>query len=272
MLATGVPLYGRMAFNLAATIRAVSDIPIALVCDDSAISHLSQNMRSLFNLLIPAKGRAFAGKLDIAELSPFKKTLYIDVDTIWLPGKTPESVIDKCDGFRIITEGFYDYESGEDKSNQAYYFWCNPIEAKEKYKFQASRFWKTRSELIYFDKAGIKIINDARKIYSKPGIEFRSFVGSTPDELAFNISIAKNNWDLAQWEPSYWPGINRKPLVPVQLFAEYTIYSCGGHGATSEMKNTYNRIVKSACNKIGHQFLFPLMAKSSVIKERLING
>ena len=273
IIATGSPYYGRMAYNLAVTIRRVSSMPIAVVHSGAALNHLSEKQRSMFTELIEAKEEAFKAKLDIFELTPFTNTLYLDADMAWLPEKTPEELFEKMKGraFQCITEGYYDYKTSEDKSSTAYYFWCDPIVARDVYRLE-NTLPKTRSEVIYFEKGARKIFADAKKVYNNPKLNYKEFVKGVPDELAFNIALAKNNIQLENWQPSYWFGLSRKHISLSGLYNSFYLLSAGGHGADGTTKSLYNRVVAAACGKLGVQHLFPLVAKSSVMKERINNA
>ena len=119
LIATGHAGYGRMAYNMAVTIKAVEEIPIAVVCDDTALSHLTDDQKKIFDFLIPLPityRTGFGAKLHLDELTPFEKTMYVDVDMLWL-GRKPSELFTDLNGisFTAITEG------NSDNINNKYY-------------------------------------------------------------------------------------------------------------------------------------------------------
>lgn len=63
LIATGHPYYGRMAYNLALTIKACEEFPVALVHNDSAIKHLNDSQRGIFDMLIPTTKEGINAKI-----------------------------------------------------------------------------------------------------------------------------------------------------------------------------------------------------------------
>lgn len=269
ILATGHGFYGRMAWNLCATIKAVhKDFPIAIVHDNIAISHLNAQQRSLFDIHIPAEQLGFAGKLDLPRISPFEQTLYLDADMAWLPKYSPIDLIATLKGidFASITEGH------SEDPHPKYYFWANLDEIREKY--QVEKVYQWRSEVMYFTKA--QSVQDmfarAREIYANPGLTtIHRFGSHVPDELAINIATAEAGIipHVYKWCPAFWPRMHGEGGMSLEaMYSKYYLLSCGSNVVTNNTMQLYNRIVKSATYKLGMQHVFPLMNKRDVIKER----
>ena len=92
--------------------------------------------------------------------------------------------------FTSITEGFYDYESGQDYGNKMYHYWCDPLEAQKLHKLKG-KFYQWRSEVMYFNKQAKEFFTLAKKVYNNPLVNVKQFAGHTPDELAINIAASK---------------------------------------------------------------------------------
>lgn len=274
IVATGAPFYGRMAYNLAVTIKAVENIPVAVLWNGNAMNHLSQRQRGVFDHIIPIDTSSFAAKLSLFDNSPFDHTLYLDADMAWLPKKKPSDLFKELEGvpFTSITEGYYDYETGEDHSNNMYHFWCNPIEAKEKYNL-AGRFYQWRSEVIYFEKTKEvkRIFDDAKKIYARPKVNAKMFAGHIPDELALNIAACKNEAHphKYKWLPAYWHRLHGEGRSLGAIAEMHYLLSVGGNYASGIMKTSYNNVCMAAHRKLGLQYVFTLQSKKSVMPDRI---
>src|SRR6185436_7852014 len=98
-----------------------------------------------------------------------------------------------------------------DKPSGHYYFWADMDEIKRVYGIEM--MYQFRSEVMYFRKCKEvkKLFDDAKKIYANPRLTtIRQHAGAVPDELALNISAAKNDMHPHQlgWSPSYWFQLN----------------------------------------------------------------
>jgi hypothetical protein len=274
IIATGSPFYGRMAYNLAVTIKAVEDIPVAVLCSGSGLNHLSDRQKKVFDHIIEIDTTAFAAKLSLYDYTPFEKTLYLDADMAWLPKKTPYQLFAELDGvhFTSITEGYYDYKTNQDHGNRMYHYWCNPLEAKERYNL-TDKYYQWRSEVIYFEKGSVakKLFSDAKKIYAKPKVDLKRFAGHVPDELAINIAASKNGIDphKYKWTPAYWHRLHGEGAGLPQIMQSFYLLSVGGNYATGTMKTCYNNVCMAAHRKLGLQYLFTLQSKKSVIADRV---
>lgn len=271
LLASEHTLYGRLAYNLCLSVKAVdASFPIALVHDSKAISHLSNEQRGLFDQLIdmPCPG-AFGAKLYLDQLTPFEKTLYLDVDMAWLPKYSPRDLIRslKETDFACITEG-----STEDPSPK-YYYWADVDEIRKVYGI--GKMYQWRSEVIYFIRSErvVKMFDRARMIYENPGLStVHSFGGYVPDELAINIATALEYIEphVYKWTPAYWPRLHGEHISSLEgLYTKYYALSCGSNVVSGNTKKLYDRIIKAAAYKLKQPYLFPMVNKRDVIKSRI---
>lgn len=263
LIATGHPYYGRMAYNLALTIKAVEDIDITLVWDGDAINHLSDDKLKVFNKLkkLPLNFRqGFNAKLHLDELTPYDRTLFLDVDMLWLKRK-PSELFEFLKGkeFACISEG------DSDKPNNRYYFWADPEEIKTVFKVQKVN--QLRSEVIYFEKT--KVFERARKVKIDKLKTVRKFGELIPDELYFNIATADTDASLGL-TPAYWSRLNNEVMPNLSvLVKEYFLLSFGSNAASPIMKRTYDQVMKACCYKLGLPYHFNLKSKKEWAPGRL---
>lgn len=268
LIATGHSGYGKMAYNLALTIKSVESVPIAIIHAGEALSHLSDKQKEVFDYIIdlPTDYRmGFGVKLHLDQLTPFEKTLYLDADMLWLK-KLPSELFAELDGasFTTITEG------NSDDINPRYYFWADPKEIKEAYGVK--KIWQIRSEVIYFEK-GTKVFKKARELKPEKKLKtIRMFGDHIPDELYFNIAAGLLSLDphKPNWTPAYWSRIN-KEVMPnlVLLVKDYYLLSFGSNTASPAMKRIYDNVMQVAAHKTGTPYLFKLKSKKEWAPGRL---
>lgn len=272
LLATGAPFYGRMAYNLAVTIKAVEGISVTVLHNGAGISHLSEKQLSIFDNIIEITDESFAAKLCLLDYSPYIRTLYLDSDMVWLPGKKPSDLFAELQDviFTSITEGYFDFDSNNDHGNPMYHYWCNPQEAKANHDL-TGKFYQWRSEVMYFTKEAVEFFDLAKEIYRHPKVTIKAFAGRTPDELAINIAACKLGITphVYKWKPAYWHRLHGEGKSLRALLSDYYLLSAGGNFASAQMKTCYNNVCKVAHNKLGLQYLFPLESKKSVMRERI---
>lgn len=264
IIATSHAYYGRMAYNLAISIKAVEDVPVALLYRSPAIDHLTSAQLSYFDHLLALPEDVPEGyhtKLHLDELSPFEATLYLDADMLWLPYRKPSELFAELAGneYTGITEG----RTGD--ANHSYYFWADLKELRDFY--DRDLFYQWRTEVIYFTK-DTNVFKQARSLDLSMLRTVKKFGGTTPDELYFNIATALIGIEphKYKWTPAYWPRLY-KDVIPKDLSSYYLI-SFGSNYASSKMKTTYRTVLTSACNKLGIRPMFGLDSKRSFMKER----
>jgi hypothetical protein len=285
MLTTGILIvavkhayYGRLAYNLALTIRAVdSTFNIAVLCDSAAMAHLSESQKEVFTQLIdigPDIPKGCGTKLWAYDYSPFDETLVLDADMVWLPRRMPDEVFNEMQGveFTSITEGFYDSEANHD-TNPKYFYWAQPQEIQNVYNVE--RVYQWRTEVMYFKK-GVQahaMFDYAKVVFAKPRLKtLLAYATGVADELAINVSCAVHGMTphRYKWKASYWNRLHGYRLPEyATLYADYYLASFGSNENQGEQKKFYNTIVKAACYKLGKQHIFQLQSKREVLPERL---
>ena len=280
IIATGHCYYGRMAYCLSLSIKAIDpDFPICVIHSENSLNHLSQQQRRFFDemILLPeAKVKGFACKLHLDELSPFEETLFLDADMAWLPKRGPSELMDELSAYDYtgITEGYYDINNNDrSEISKKYYFWADVDEIVKKYELKG-KIYQWRSEVIYFKKTEKvkQFFADARKINADHGLKSIIMFGNQiPDELGINISAAIHGIEPHQykWIPALWPRLHgNNSTCFEEIYNRYYLLSCGSNYATGDIKKLYDRVMKCAANKFQTQHIFPLIDKKSFIPDR----
>lgn len=280
LLAIGHPYYGRMAYNLAMSIKALEPFAhITLVYTEGAIAHLNKrNLSILFNNMMPIDDteQPFGIKLKLNELTPYERTLYIDVDTLWINKHGPSKLFEQLKGtpFTGITEGFHDYKDPtKSDPSKHYFFWADLEEIRNIYILDDQKIYQWRSEFIYFENGELteKLFGFSRNVYADPHLKtIKKFADHIPDELAINIGAAMTGIHPHQykWTPSYWDKLYGGNMPPIdELQHRYYIISCGSNASFGALKRTYDRVTAASAYRLKLQHVFPLVSK----KEMLIN-
>jgi hypothetical protein len=267
IVVSGHAYYGRFAYNLCASIKAIENFPVCLIYNGNVLAHLSADKLELFDYIVQMDSSISATqmcKLYVTEYTPFEQTLLLDADMLWLPKRKPSELFEEVEGqhFASITEG------KETDVNKAYFFWADPGEIKTKYKCE-SEIHQWRSEVVYFDDEGAKVLRRALEICKKPGLDsVKNFAHSVPDELGINIATAEMGIvpHKYKWQPSYWPNMTGGIVKwGNDLHSNYYLISFGSNSANGTLKRIYGQLTQSAFNKIKRQNIFPLIEKKSFL-------
>jgi hypothetical protein len=272
------PYYGRLAYNLAITIKVVDpETSITVLHDGRGLSHLSEDQKEIFDNRIevgPEVQLGCATKLWAYDYSPYDETIVLDADMVWLPQRSPSELFYECKDveFTSITEGWYESDEVND-TNAKYFYWAQPAEIQEVYK--VGRVYQWRTEVMYFKK-GAKakaIFKLAKKVFSNPKLKtVLKYATGTADELAINVSCAVNDVHphIYKWKASYWNRLHGYRIPEYgALYNDYYLASFGSNENQAEQKKFYNMIVKAACYKMGRQHIFQLQSKRDVLPERI---
>jgi hypothetical protein len=283
LIATGHPYFGRMAANLASTIKAASpESQIAVLTDGTGLKHLNSDEKKLFDIIIDRDdlgagiGGAMAARCNLPNLSPFDLTVSLDVDMLWLPKADPNrlfTLLDKRD-FTIVNEGFTDLETGKEHSRRPYTHWGETGEIKQAYGL-TGKLYKVRGEFIVFRKTDAvdSMFATAREIQADPKIEFQSLADAVTDEFALNISMNLHGIEphVADWEPAFWPLLSGGYIPPPYKLTEFFAMSFGGNSLPRNAAKNYEQIARAAAYKTKVRFRFPLYAKRNFSTERRLN-
>jgi hypothetical protein len=276
IIATSHPYYGKMAHNLAVTIRATgTQIPICVLHSGRGLSHLSEKQKTVFDIVkeIPADG--LIAKLH-PEFSPFQKTLLLDADMAWLPYRKPEQLFEELAGnkFTAITEGFIDFDGVSDV-NVKYPVWSDATATQKAYGLKG-KMYQWRSEVVYFEKCKevTAMYERANKIFKNPKVEVTKFAEGIPDEFALSVAACQTQTEphAYKWKVSYWfPIAAGRSASASAIGRDYYLLSVGGKSVGTTTRRMYDGIVGAAHYKLRMQYVFLLQSKINVMPERRKN-
>lgn len=276
IIALGHPNYGNYALQLCRSIKAVDpNIHITLVHDSKSITHFSKNN---FDGMIecPSEYYTTGGMSDylkaktfLYELSPYKKTIFIDADVIWLPQKPITQLFNEFENiiFTISNRG----RQKISEAKKGFIHWADPKDIESVY---GNKGWlyNLASEFIYFTKCKEikKLFKLAQQIYIDPKIPFKKFAHKIPDELPFEIAMMKLGIDPHQspYFPFYWEQFEKKAMPVHEMYGKYYGYSLGGNVNTKGQEQIYNNLANNYNSKFGVRGYFPAKNKQSWLTER----
>ena len=282
IIALGAPEYGRMAANLASSIRfADKDMKIHLVWSGQSISHLTDAHKALFTSMAECPAEYYTkngktvylkAKTCIYELSPFEETLFLDADMIWFSNrqfKNATTVFNELKDVELTFQNRGHFDLKKDVLNENYSNWCNIKEVKAKYFTGAiggekGRFYHLHSEFVFFkrsesNKAFFKL---CREIFDKPKVKPADFDGDIPDELAFDIAVAitGKNPHKENYLPIHWFAMDGKASLH-DLHDKYYGLSMGGNNLPPRVMEKYKMLAKVYARSLGLPFSFSISPK-----------
>lgn len=290
IIGAGSPYYGRLAVNLAASIRnADADLPILIwstpgCIPDSVISviaksHITVELLPEESYLVNEKANYFRVKTFLYDLSPFKKTICLDADMLWLPTLKPERLFKELEGvkFTCSNEGYVDVKTGVSYTTKWYQFWADYDEIAGVYgsRFK-EKFYQLRSEFMYFErcKETKRLFAAAQKIYDENRVSHTSIAGVIPDELAFNIASSilgvyphKDKWCPAYWWFRRWK-MREGHMNSLDIQLKYPLLSIGGNRQDAAVLTFYNQRAEGYAKKIGLSAYKKVLNKAEVLPER----
>lgn len=268
LIACGNEQYLKMAEVLAVSIKQVDKNAII------AVAHNFENIdKSIFDksIKLPKKSYITNGKIEwiktktyMYDLSPFAKTIFLDVDMVWLFEKPISNLFNELSGINwtMSNTGIAQYS-----------IWADINEIKKLYKNAV--MWNYHSEFVYFEKSDKtkEYFDRVKSIYENPKIEGTNFGGARiADELAFQLaSIELNQYPHKEnYTPIYWYFRDRKNahLQPYKLSKQYYAFSVGGKFIPYTQKQKFEIIAKYQFAKSTRKYTFKLKDKMSFIPER----
>lgn len=274
IIATKHSLYGRMAYNLALTIKATgTKVPVAIVHDKASIAHLSEADLAMFDEKLETTWDWNKVRFNIDQLSPFDYTMQLDADMLWL-WRDPQELFDKYpdEELLVTNEGYYDIETNEEKLTGQYIWLADLEQSIKKYKL-SGKLYQMRWEMLLFKKTDRirEMLSRAEKIRNKPKLETWKFEGQPVDEFAFYV--ASNQLGLTQKEspfiPAYWCQKRNNPFIG-EINKKFYAVGFGGNAANKEYRRIYNIIMQVAAKKLGLQHRFGMQSKSEHLTSRIL--
>lgn len=238
MIAMGHENYYHMGVNLAASLKRNSAlIDISIVTD----KYYPENAHIFDNVIVRPDLEPITAKTLLYELSPYTRTIYLDVDMIILPGKDINVVFNELDGipFQIMNTC----------KGDEYSVWTDAQTIRAATNNHDDPLPTYYSELIYFEKGeSMKEYFDKVKwLYVNSKIRGRSFAGVMADELAFILASMEMKVfpKKFNWLPVFWFFRDKKDtaLQSFTLGEKYYGYSLGGNNYPEYVKAQYNNLV-----------------------------
>jgi len=280
VIACGHPFFGRMAHNLAVSIKSVEPgMAIALRWAGDALNHLSNfDLAKAFDSIeqIPehcylseGKKKWIRTKVFMYDLSPFDRTIVLDADTIWMPRRKPSDLFKELDGVDITFANYTRYEIANIKPDAK--VWANLNEVKQAYGFEKGYYYALQSEMVYFTRteANAAYFEKVKEIYDDPKVKTTVFAGFVPDEFAFSVAgvICGVEPHKSPYYPTYWHPVH-KNVQRETLFDRHYILSIGGSFQTDYIKNLYNQLAAAAFRKMRLDNHWKYYNKRSWLPER----
>ncbi len=279
ILALGHPQYGRMAANLAASIRYNNaELPIHLVYSGKALDHLTAAHKALFTSMAncPAayytqhnKADYFKAKTYLYELSPFEETLYLDCDLLLYSKTNLANLLlnlSMAGDFDMQSRGYTAMDTLHTYGH--YTHWCNPADVKKLYGISAGRFYQLSSELVFFKKTPTlkRFFESVQDLYAAPGVPTPAFAGSISDELAYNLAALQHH--ISPVEAGrvfiFWDLMDKTRGSRHSYYG----YSAGGNNASEEVCACYNLMSKFYANALNLPMAYQLQPKKQWSPER----
>lgn len=268
LIAIGSPEYLGMANNLAISIKNIE--PTMPICLAHNYEYIDKSLFD-FEVKVPDESWQTNGKVEYIKIktwmydfSPFQRTLFLDVDMVWLLSKKPSELFDECEGldWTMSNTGL------SDKS-----IWCNIEDVRKIYP--NVQMWNYHSECIYFTKSDKvkKYFDTVKSTYVNPDVKGTMFGGaSIADELAFQLASLKLNEfpHKENWTPIFWYARDRKAthLQPYKLSETYFAYSIGGNKVPSTIRNNFATVSNYHAKQSGLGKPYKVRDKKSFIPER----
>lgn len=290
ILAIGHAFYGRMAFNLAVSIKANDpEVKIALGFHGDALKELFRyDVNKYVDQLVPIPDEILRrrghleplrAKLNILELSPFQDTLYLDADLIWLPGpfgstKSPNLLMDQLEAVDLAIQN----RGSENLKNKTLkpdaLLWASASQIREAYNLNQGKLYNLFSELMWVRRTveNELLFAEAREINDNLLVDYKEFAGGVPDELPLTIAMAKRKTypHAENFIPVYWEHAERLRLhnKPAILNADFFAYSTGGKVNPEAVHLHYNHLADSYYQAEGLQYPYHLINKRDFLPER----
>lgn len=278
--------YGRMAFNLAVSLKtAEPEIQICLAYAGNALADLFRyDITKYFDKIveIPDKYRMRRGhtenihaKLHITDLSPFQSTLYLDADIIWLPSRKPSELMKELAKVPLAIQNHGCMDIGKGRTERLEnFFWASPAEIKQAYNLTSGKLFALFSEAMWIQKteANEDLFRKARELAGDLMVNYTEFAGGIPDELPLSIAMAITGTypHKPGWRPIYWEHMEKLQLYNNRPAMEMEYYglSTGGKVTPQGVKAHYNYLADYCFQKEGLRYPYHVINKKDFLPER----
>jgi alpha-N-acetylglucosamine transferase len=220
LLAIGKKEYGRMAYNMALSLKYHSNIPVQLVCERQTIEGLDLKFFDIITEIDSQdcwdkKFEPGKAKLSIHKYLHFDESIYLDVDGVCV--KPIDPLFDECEetGQYFLTQ--YKTHIEGVKPDYKQMLWAWPKDIWEHYKLKEdAKLPATNSSFMYMKKGEElnKFFTQCLDNFNNPVQQRLVWGNSRPDELYLNVAMAQFDilGKLKENYPIYFNGHYNKNL------------------------------------------------------------
>lgn len=255
-IATRHPLYGRFAYNLAVSLRAVAPhIPITIIADAVGISHLDQMQLTVFDEIIFADQNDYYNdgkctpltlKYHLYKYSPYEATIFVDADTIFSPFANVDHVFSQLAGvaFTMANRGKQDPSKGISE-------WVEAGSVDVPYWYDLS------SEFIYFEKGdkAMQVFTEALEAYQHSNLPTKMFAGDKPDEPFFMLGMIATGTHphRTPFKPVFWHIQEQGFHSSIDVKKQWAMMSLGGKSIPKRIHDIYKEICHNVTYLSGYK-------------------
>lgn len=246
-IAVGSTTYGKMALNLAVSVKRNSSIPTALIYTPSAVKDIKPLLNYFDHLIeMPDTDNPVRTcmnlKVRLNDKSPFDKTMFLDADCIITPAHKIDELFDKVEGLPFTAYNTHQYKLS-DKPYDKYNHWAEPADVMKGFGLSAdTEIPQINSSFLYWERGNKsdRIFSEAKKVM-RSGIKHDEFRGEFPDELAFNVAcaITKTYPHKKKFKPIYLNILN-ETICKEYIIENYPCMSVIGTKTDSRIVQYYN--------------------------------
>lgn len=215
LIACGHPNYGKMAFNLAFSIKQTeTKMPIALIFAGESLSDLSSSHKKYFDYFIKVHKESYYYldkiawhkiKLYIYDFSPFDSTIYLDVDTIWFPNKSVSNLFNYLQHTKFIAQHTKKIDVSK-KDEQI--VWAKTEDICKDYKIDKGIIYDFNSSFLYFTKTekNYQFFETAKEVFENLKLSrWRKWRNTIADELCISLAslLTNNECTMTPFEPLF---------------------------------------------------------------------
>jgi len=288
ILALGHANYGRMALNLAISLKSKNEVDVCLLHSEGMDTIYNHNERQFFDrfVKVPEDYYTYKGKKEyqmaktyMYDLSPYQRTIYLDADSIWLPDKNINELFHKCWNNPVLFQCIHQWDI--QKEWGCLWTACDgPNEGlkqiRELYGIKDNRtIYEMQSSFMYFEKSAVAsaFYHTAKDCYLKRPFQFFQWNNGIPDELVFNISTAINRITLPEFpytplffvdyahrfqgDPRRETRFNNRNTI----FQKYYAFSMAGNSNPQRAVELYDDLVKGYYSMYPSRLRFPWLWK-----------
>lgn len=190
----------------------------------------------------------FALKLQLHIYSPFDETIYLDADSIVLPGKSINHWFDLLQNvdFTAYCNAFWDVETETYSRPDKYTMWIEPKKLAVYYDIETGKIPIINSSFLYFKKYFVvnAMFTYARSVFNDTKLPCDKYQGAKPDEVCFNAACALTG--LLPHQSTFRPvfmSFASENQDEAYIMDHYSILSAAGRRIPKDIESIYDKYV-----------------------------